>query len=407
MRLSPRRIGLGPGDDCHISSRRYTNLYICLAETHNAQAEAKDRPAGDVENGSRRIPQTTDAEADYFSGVHHFSLEPNPFEQSFSNTATTAETPGKSLLPPVATLTSPALPGTSNANFNWTNSLRAGPLSPAMLAGPSGPNDYFDNIGRGFPTPNESSMRTGLTPGGGGSMFPVPSPSGQAVFSHMQSGGATPSTLEFQRTAVNVARKGGPTSNPQDQSDQLLQQANIEIPKSGPPMDPYAHPDATDAANGLFMLAKGAQASNTQFMPPTSQPMPAQIREPYSGNGSPMNGATMQGMQNGESQGIAVNGNMSDDVDQAKTTARGKGKKANAKSTTSTNSRRKADDSSKSSNKRQKGSNGGAVSDMDSDQDMKASESTGITNSGKKLTDEEKRKNFLERNRYVLFLDSW
>lgn len=362
------------------------------------QAEAKSK--SEAENASRPIAQTTEQEGDYFSNVHHFSLEPNPFEQSFSNTAaTTAETPGKSLLPPVAALTSPAIPGTSNPGFGWPNSLRSGPLSPAMLTGPQAANDYFDGIGRGFPTPNESSLRTGLTPGGGGSMFPAPSPSAQ-VFANMQSGGATPSTLEFQRTALNVARKnGGPTSNPQEQPDQLLPQANLEIPKSGPPIDTFTHPDATDAANGLFMLAKGAQASNSQFMPPTSQPMPPQVRESFSSNGSPMNGAAMVGMSNGEIQGVAVNGNMSDDVDQTKTAARGKGKKTAAKSTTTAGGRRKAEDTSKASNKRQKGANGAAASDKESDNQDTKTETTSNANNNKKLTDEEKRKNFLERNR--------
>ncbi|KAL1957952.1 hypothetical protein VTO42DRAFT_5344 [Malbranchea cinnamomea] len=367
------------------------------------QSESKDKQSVDAETVSRRIGQTTtESEGDYFSGVHHLSLEPNPFEQSFGNTTTTAETPGKSLLPPVAALTSPSIPGTSNPSFNWANSLRAGPLSPAMLPGPTTANDYFDNIGRGFPTPNESSLRTGLTPGGGGSMFPAPSPSAQGVFPHLQSGGATPSTLEFQRTALNVARKSSaPTSNPQE-PDQILPQPSIDIPKSVPPMEQYTHPDATDAANGLFMLAKGAQASSAQFVGQTSQPMPAPVRETFSGNGSSMNGTALPGMQNGENQGIQVNGNASDVGDQGKSGARGKGKKPTTKSTTTTNGRRKAEDT-KSSNKRQKGTNGTAVNDKESENqgDAKPTQESGGSNNNnnKKLTDEEKRRNFLERNR--------
>lgn len=82
--------------------------------------------------------QTTASETpDYFSSLHnggtHFTTELNPFEQSFG--APSSETPGKSLaLPPVAALTSPAIPGqTSTPGYNWQNSLRSGPLSPGRF----------------------------------------------------------------------------------------------------------------------------------------------------------------------------------------------------------------------------------------------------------------------------------
>jgi hypothetical protein len=61
-----------------------------------------------------------------------------------------------------------------------------------MLQGPTGDNDYFNQgLGEGFTTPSEPSLRTGSTPGGGGSMFPAPSPNAQAVFK-LQNGGVTP-----------------------------------------------------------------------------------------------------------------------------------------------------------------------------------------------------------------------
>ncbi|PWY98408.1 hypothetical protein BCV70DRAFT_153498, partial [Testicularia cyperi] len=134
---------------------------------------------------------------------HH--LEPNPFEKSFSSGPTSSESvdrrsdlkndtkpanvstpplstrPGaayrdrtysasktqaspsaarnetgttpKPLLPPVASITSPA---GETSQYPWsaglTSSLRSGPLSPAMLAGPQ--SSHFD--------PN--SFRTGFTP---------------------------------------------------------------------------------------------------------------------------------------------------------------------------------------------------------------------------------------------------
>ena len=77
---------------------------------------------------------------DYFQGaatVSNLSFEPNPFEHSFANGG--AETPGGTKLPSVAALTSPAslIPGSGTTPFPWGGSLRTGPLSPAMLSGPT------------------------------------------------------------------------------------------------------------------------------------------------------------------------------------------------------------------------------------------------------------------------------
>src|SRR2546430_4107920 len=73
--------------------------------------EAKDNKASSTESTQPLAPPprpgqgATTEPPDYFSSVYgtNFSLEPNPFEQSFSNSS-----PEKSLLPPVAALTSPA-----------------------------------------------------------------------------------------------------------------------------------------------------------------------------------------------------------------------------------------------------------------------------------------------------------
>jgi ATF/CREB family transcription factor len=316
---------------------------------------------------------------DYFSIQNNGSgigQEFNPFEQSFG--APSTETPGKNLLPPVASLTSPAIPGTSSTGgYNWQSSLRSGPLSPAMLAGPQG--DYFDSIGRGFPTPNESSLRTGLTPGGGGSMFPAPSPNSQSLFNSLQSGGATPGTIDFHRTAMNAAARNknnqfAATSNPQEPPPQ----ANMD-----------AQHDATDAANGLFMLAKGGQANNQFAVPNQTQ------------NSAPT--------RNGHDQKRASeNGDSPESHEDSKPSTRGgRGKKA-VKAEPG-NNRRKSEASAKGSNKRSKGNSGAPNVDPaleppdeddesdDDDDDTAMSQNGG--GSGKKMTDEEKRRNFLERNR--------
>ncbi|KAG0169448.1 hypothetical protein DFQ30_003633 [Apophysomyces sp. BC1015] len=89
--------------------------------------------------------------------------EPNPFEQSFSGAAAVAtggndakekrnspsENSNKPILPPVASITSPAIPliGTGilpkdvESQFTW-DTLRAGPLSPSMLQGPANPEEF-------------------------------------------------------------------------------------------------------------------------------------------------------------------------------------------------------------------------------------------------------------------------
>src|SRR5262249_8657233 len=213
---------------------------------------------------------------DYFNQIHNqtqpnaYTGELNPFEAQFSNPS--SETPGK--LPGVASLTSPQslLPG---GTPGW-GSLRSGPLSPALLAGPTGTNDYFGeaSFNRGFPTPNESSLRTGLTPGGGGSMFPAPSPNTQALFNALQpAGGATPGTLDFLRTvnrataAAQGANFAAPTSQPTDPNLQPNMDQKYQNAQQQGSSDPFGHPDQ-DAAIGLYSLAQ----ANGRMVPQNAIP---------------------------------------------------------------------------------------------------------------------------------------
>lgn len=281
-----------------------------------------------------------------------------------------------------------------------------------MLAGPAGGNDYFDSIGRGFPTPNESSLRTGLTPGGGGSMFPAPSPNSQALFHQLQSGGATPSTIEFHRTALNAAKTNGmgaPTSNPTTEpASQENQTTSMDVKDNNQPavVDPFTHHDAADAANGLFMLAKGGQ-QNSQFQAPSQPSIPPHNMQ---GNGHDAGPTTRRASQHANgatvNNGRETSGDASDlQSEQTKPAAKGKGKKgaSNTRAGTAANNRRKAEDSpaAKGPNKRSKGNTGAAsmepLSDVgDSDDEDDKSRTQGDP---KKMTDEEKRRNFLERNR--------
>jgi ATF/CREB family transcription factor len=283
-----------------------------------------------------------------------------------------------------------------------------------MLAGPAGQTDYFDGLARGsFPTPNESSLRTGLTPGGGGSMFPAPSPNSQAIFNQLQSGGATPSTLDFHRTAMNAAalRKNEQYQNTSNPQPDLNQVANMDpkLQQQGP-NDPFAQHDATDAANGLYLLAQardGTQPNNQYAMPqqPIQSKIPNQMGQPQEGSSNvAKRGGRNVSMGGSISSTHEASGGLSDTPsEQSKPNTRGKGKKGGAKGAT-TNGRRKADETTqKASNKRAKGNNGQSnvdpsLEEADSDDDDDAREDP---DSNKKMTDEEKRKNFLERNRYV------
>ena len=320
------------------------------------------------------------------------------------------------MLPPVAALTSPApLVGgqPSAGGYHWPGSLRSGPLSPAMLGGPVGTADYFDQSIRGsFPTPNESSLRTGLTPGGGGSMFPAPSPNSQAIFNQLQSAGATPGTLDFHRTAMNVAAANNNLKAPNGTTSQAPDQ---RAPVA--PMD-QSHHDS-EAASGLYLLAQATNNahSNNQFAMPTAPANDMRNNHTQSSETSPnmakraarnVNGSiggSMSGSVRGQSE---MSNEHSDSADQ-KPTTRNRGKRTStAKTGGAANGRRKAEEpaSKPPAAKKQKQAQpinmNIDMDGMDSDDNNNIDQSQDqYHENGKKMTDEEKRKNFLERNRSV------
>ncbi|KAH8820904.1 bZIP transcription factor [Xylogone sp. PMI_703] len=360
---------------------------------------------------------------DYFSGAHaHLSYETNPFEHSFAsgsagstNGGGGVQTPGGTKLPSVAALTSPAgiLAGVTPG---FWGGLRSGPLSPAMLSGPA-KDDYFTDqhhLRGGFPTPNESGLRSGLTPGGSGSMFPEPSPNTQALFSQLASGGATPTTLDFHRTALSAAAaqkrdlnstatQPNVTSQPQD----LVNGIEVKPPAAPGQFDQH---DANDAANGLFLLAQarnGPQPTShytiapqlpihaqqsMQMAAPTTETSPSMTTRNVNGSVSTASGR-------GASE---VSGGYSDDNEQqARPNTRGKTKRNSTATSTQTNGRRKNEETPAkgSANKKVKGNNGNAVEPDPGSDDEQENGKDDYNNNNKKMTDEEKRKNFLERNR--------
>lgn len=274
-----------------------------------------------------------------------------------------------------------------------------------MLSGPTG--DYFGDTHhlRGGFTPNESSLRTGLTPGGGGSMFPAPSPNSQALFNQLASGGATPSTIDFHRTALSAAaaRKRNEqaqqniTSQPQDMSNG----GDVKV-QSTTTNEAFAQHDANDAANGLFMLASQSRNSSQgvnqytmapqQPLHPHAHPAPQQQQQQDVRRNGSVSAASARGVSEASAR--------SEESEQTRPNTRGKGKK-----TSSTNGRRKAEDApAKTPASKKSKSNSGNAHYMEpeppseDEQDMKQDE---YNANGKKMTDEEKRKNFLERNRFV------
>ena len=272
-----------------------------------------------------------------------------------------------------------------------------------MLTGPTGSNDYFNSdhhFSGSFPTPNESSLRTGLTPGGGGSMFPQPSPNSQAIFNQLQSGGATPGTLDFHRTAMTARAQAnysmpqnGATSQPQGSNEQDSKQYHQSNGQQDH-QDPFSSHQTNDAANGLFMLAQagGQRGAQQQYQMQQQQQQGHQQGMQQDMDKRQSKNSIVSNMS-GSTEG---DGGYSDDGD-VKPQTKSKGKKGSANKGGQNGKRKPEDTPSKAQAKKQRGSSGqGMPPDMDDD-DMDEDMENGPD--GKKMTDEEKRKNFLERNR--------
>ncbi|TGZ76738.1 hypothetical protein EX30DRAFT_230439 [Ascodesmis nigricans] len=366
---------------------------------------------------------------DYFSMPRPSRLdqEPNPFEQSFAggqgnnNRADAVATP-KNLLPPVTAISSPAplLP-----DYNWgPNSLRSGPLSPAMLQGPTNSSTAlgFDHIRSGL-TPNESGIRTGLTPGAG-PMFPAPSPSA------FYPGAGTPSTIEFQKTAMAARKPLIPPTSQDPKQDlsahpaTLMDQLNPHHHKPRQMSDQYAD---QHAANSLYILAQATGAPSNAFM---SNPHLQSGMQPNNGPsamdsspnmakravvntaavttttapGSKFSGSTSASVARGVSE---MSLDRSDSSQEPEPSSARKGRNAKSRGTPANTGKRKNDETSAGGkgtpNKKSKPA-GRAMSMSDDGDDYGDDGQQNNSDSGKnkdtrKMTDEEKRKNFLERNR--------
>jgi ATF/CREB family transcription factor len=170
--------------------------------------------------------------------------------------------------------------------------------------------------------------------------------------------------------------------------------------------DPYANHDVSSAANDLLSFASqngNARNNQPQFsMPPQQQNvhaghMPVQ---PIGQN----NHARRDTKGSINSMGTAETGDFSESgqSEQAKTSTRSRAKKGAANGKQAAGNKRKNDDGPKGSRKKSTAApsmdDDMMGPDSDDDMDIKDEETH---KDGRKMTDEEKRKNFLERNRYV------
>ena len=259
-------------------------------------------------------------------------------------------------------------------------------------------------------------------------MFPAPSPNTQAFLNNLQSGGVTPSTADFQQSALRAAAQASstklpatsaPTSQPEaapsamerpNQFAQPTQQSQQAPARQA--QDMFGGHDVSTAANDLLSFANQPGTRNGQ------QPFAISSQaQPASTNGAHMpvqpishdqGRRNTKGSLNSISVGSVDTADFSDSDNEQKNAgsrARGGTKKGANNTKQSTGSRRKAEETSKGGNKKSKGNNGVARSVTAEEEDSEEEGSTKMENGegNKKMTDEEKRKNFLERNRYVSF----
>jgi ATF/CREB family transcription factor len=189
------------------------------------------------QNGSPpRDPNNKDMETSstFLISDKFLAAEHNPFEQSFAirpgSSGNGTDTP-KPNLPGVLEMFTPG--GTNQYDqFGFAESLRHGPLSPNMLAGPTtlpfDPSSFRTGL-----TPNESNIRTGLTPGNTPGFPLLPTPGTAALL-----GPYTPNT-----TAALASM----------QSSTYPVQGFVP---PGRPNDPF---NENQAASGLVFLAQTSQ----------------------------------------------------------------------------------------------------------------------------------------------------
>ena len=195
------------------------------------------------QNGSSPQDGTEmDTPSNYLISDRFLNQEHNPFEQSFAIRPSSSGNGTDTTKPALPSVLEMFTPGGTNQyeQFNFAESLRHGPLSPNLLAGPQGPLPFDPASFRTGLTPNESNIRTGLTPGNTPGFPMLPTPGTAALL-----GAYTPNT-----TAAIASMQ--PTSYPVQQF------------QAGPPGRPQDVFGENQAANGLVFLAQTSQQQAQQ-----------------------------------------------------------------------------------------------------------------------------------------------
>ncbi|KAF9577820.1 hypothetical protein BGW38_006726 [Lunasporangiospora selenospora] len=236
--------------------------------------------SAEEDKSEKRVPVNGASPIRSLQACSKLDMEPNPFEQSFSKTGaigssessssngeqSTVETP-KTVLPPIASMSGRLAPGTDQ--FNWdTQSLRMGPLSPSMLEGPQNPIVFDDDIAANpapissFPSssaPPISSIFNPAVPiqdnsmtmvGISGTQQPIPSLPPPPLHA-----GPAP-TDPFQPSVFNQSSSMVQSQQQQPSQGQqppAQQQSSYSQGGSGPrPNQPLSHPNAQPYVNDRY-----------------------------------------------------------------------------------------------------------------------------------------------------------
>jgi len=233
-------------------------------------------------------------------------------------------------------------------------------------------------------------------------MFPEPSPNTQSLFNSLQAGGATPGTLEFHRTAIQLNNKRKISEVQAQKPQQITSQPHDMNGMDVKPPITGIYDDANDAANGLYLLAQarnGPPPNHYSVAPQSVVHAHPAMMGGQSNEASP----TLANRNNGSisthsGRGASEMSGFSEEEQQTRPNTRGKGKR---NGDNPTNGRRKANDppAKAPASKKAKANNGMSMSAEPPSEDELDMSKEEYNANGKKMTDDEKRKNFLERNR--------
>lgn len=376
--------------------------------------------SADDEKSEKPAPMNGTSPMRFLQGCSKLDMEPNPFEQSFAgksasssnnngNAESAVETP-KPILPPIEAMSGRLVPGSAD-QFGWdAQSLRMGPLSPSMLEGPQNPIalDEKSSVNNPVGLGSYSSGTSMFAPGA------APAPLAENGLPYGVSGPLPPvghasepyppyNSLSQQPSSHH---QGGPHGGPGSRQSQNYTNANHHhqpmndryIPPQGPQQQQQQHPDNMNGYGNLHLLSQ-AQATHREIWtkrestdsnagaPHSQHPSHSQHPHPH-GQGPPM---ASQPPRSGAQQqqpppSSSANGMPGMTASQQSKEVNFVFVKGVRRSRVASEDSDDSDDS-KGSGKGGEGSSAGGSA--------KKKPNTG----DEKMDEEEKRKNFLERNR--------